>query len=446
MGYHLEGRLLEVCNCRVLVPVLDRRGSRFRHLRHDRRLAFRQGHGRRRRRLRPDDRDDRARSRQHPAGQLDAPPSISTNACRPRRRRRCSASTPARRAGRSRELAKLVGEVVSVREGADHVHRAGRPAGRSSSATPATPSSSRTRARPAQTTTLTDTVFSTVPGAPVFVGKAHELQVEEREARHRPRHQGPQRAAEHVRVRRASRAAPRAGAPRSRPRPGRGTDDVRRPCAPLRRGSRATGASRALFSARCWSLLVGRAWAALVCGARAPTGATSTTAAGATGRARRAVPGGAAGRHRGAGRAARARVGADDRGDDAADDLSAAGDVPRASPARGPTPDGSRRSSWPASSPRGSPSASRRTSPTRAVRWRRRRSRGSSVNGWVVGAAVLAGAGLFQFSALKYRCLEQCRTPFAFVASRWHGRAPLARGVAASASTTASSASAAAGR
>lgn len=45
-------------------------------------------------------------------------------------------------------------------------------------------------------------------------------------------------------------------------------------------------------------------------------------------------------------------------------------------------------------------------------------------NGWMIGAAVLAGAGLFQFSALKYRCLEQCRTPFAFVASRWHGRTP----------------------
>jgi len=44
--------------------------------------------------------------------------------------------------------------------------------------------------------------------------------------------------------------------------------------------------------------------------------------------------------------------------------------------------------------------------------------------GWAIGAAVLAGAGLFQFSALKYRCLEQCHTPFAFVASRWHGRAP----------------------
>jgi len=42
-----------------------------------------------------------------------------------------------------------------------------------------------------------------------------------------------------------------------------------------------------------------------------------------------------------------------------------------------------------------------------------------------VAAAVLVGAGLFQFSALKYRCLDQCRTPFGFVTARWHGRAPL---------------------
>jgi len=47
-----------------------------------------------------------------------------------------------------------------------------------------------------------------------------------------------------------------------------------------------------------------------------------------------------------------------------------------------------------------------------------------AINGWIVGAAVLAAAGLFQFSALKYRCLERCRTPFAFVSSRWHGRSP----------------------
>ena len=68
-----------------------------------------------------------------------------------------------------------------------------------------------------------------------------------------------------------------------------------------------------------------------------------------------------------------------------------------------------------------------------------------ATHGWVVGAAVLAGAGLFQFSALKYRCLEQCHTPFAFIVARWHGRAPGARR-SGSASTTASSASAAAGR
>ena len=43
---------------------------------------------------------------------------------------------------------------------------------------------------------------------------------------------------------------------------------------------------------------------------------------------------------------------------------------------------------------------------------------------WAIAAAVLAGAGAFQWSALKYRCLEACHTPFAFVAARWHGRAP----------------------
>ena len=47
-------------------------------------------------------------------------------------------------------------------------------------------------------------------------------------------------------------------------------------------------------------------------------------------------------------------------------------------------------------------------------------------NGWALSAAVLAAAGLFQFSALKYRCLDACATPFSFVASRWHGRAPSA--------------------
>jgi predicted metal-binding membrane protein len=43
---------------------------------------------------------------------------------------------------------------------------------------------------------------------------------------------------------------------------------------------------------------------------------------------------------------------------------------------------------------------------------------------WLVGAVVLAGAGLFQFSALKYRCLERCRSTFGFVSGHWHGRRP----------------------
>jgi len=47
-----------------------------------------------------------------------------------------------------------------------------------------------------------------------------------------------------------------------------------------------------------------------------------------------------------------------------------------------------------------------------------------ATHGWLVGAVVLLGAGLFQFSALKYRCLEACRSTLGFVAARWHGRAP----------------------
>jgi predicted metal-binding membrane protein len=45
-------------------------------------------------------------------------------------------------------------------------------------------------------------------------------------------------------------------------------------------------------------------------------------------------------------------------------------------------------------------------------------------DGWIVGAVVLAGAGAFQFSALKYRCLEKCRTPLGFIVERWRGVSP----------------------
>jgi predicted metal-binding membrane protein len=43
---------------------------------------------------------------------------------------------------------------------------------------------------------------------------------------------------------------------------------------------------------------------------------------------------------------------------------------------------------------------------------------------WTVGAGTLALAGVFQFSRLKYRCLDECRSPLAFVAARWKGVAP----------------------
>ena len=38
-------------------------------------------------------------------------------------------------------------------------------------------------------------------------------------------------------------------------------------------------------------------------------------------------------------------------------------------------------------------------------------------------AATLAVAGLYQFSPLKYRCLEECRSPLGFIVGRWQGLA-----------------------
>jgi len=43
-------------------------------------------------------------------------------------------------------------------------------------------------------------------------------------------------------------------------------------------------------------------------------------------------------------------------------------------------------------------------------------------NGWFIGACILALAGAFQFTALKYHCLDRCRTPFSFVNQHWRGQ------------------------
>jgi predicted metal-binding membrane protein len=53
-----------------------------------------------------------------------------------------------------------------------------------------------------------------------------------------------------------------------------------------------------------------------------------------------------------------------------------------------------------------------------------RRSFWLSWNGWVVGSLILAIAGLFQFSRLKYRCLARCRAPYGFIAKHWRGPRP----------------------
>jgi predicted metal-binding membrane protein len=42
---------------------------------------------------------------------------------------------------------------------------------------------------------------------------------------------------------------------------------------------------------------------------------------------------------------------------------------------------------------------------------------------WMIGVTVIAFAGLFQFSSLKDRCLEKCRTPLSFVIEHWRGQA-----------------------
>jgi predicted metal-binding membrane protein len=45
-----------------------------------------------------------------------------------------------------------------------------------------------------------------------------------------------------------------------------------------------------------------------------------------------------------------------------------------------------------------------------------------AANGWIIGAVTLLVAGGFQFSRLKYRCLDKCRAPLSFVTEYWRGR------------------------
>jgi predicted metal-binding membrane protein len=43
---------------------------------------------------------------------------------------------------------------------------------------------------------------------------------------------------------------------------------------------------------------------------------------------------------------------------------------------------------------------------------------------WFIGASTVILAGAYQFTPLKYFCLEQCRSPYSFIVSHWRGRTP----------------------
>lgn len=45
---------------------------------------------------------------------------------------------------------------------------------------------------------------------------------------------------------------------------------------------------------------------------------------------------------------------------------------------------------------------------------------------WVWSTALFLLAGAFQFSRLKYACLDRCRTPLGFLVSHWHGKSRVA--------------------
>ncbi len=42
-------------------------------------------------------------------------------------------------------------------------------------------------------------------------------------------------------------------------------------------------------------------------------------------------------------------------------------------------------------------------------------------NEWVIGSGTLLLAGAYQFTPLKYQCLDKCRSPFSFISGRWRG-------------------------
>ena len=49
------------------------------------------------------------------------------------------------------------------------------------------------------------------------------------------------------------------------------------------------------------------------------------------------------------------------------------------------------------------------------------RSAWLGANTWVIGAGTVLLAGLYQFTPLKHKCLDKCRSPLAFIMEHWRG-------------------------
>ena len=45
-----------------------------------------------------------------------------------------------------------------------------------------------------------------------------------------------------------------------------------------------------------------------------------------------------------------------------------------------------------------------------------------ATHAWLIGASLFGLAGLYQFSPLKYYCLDKCRSPLSFLMTYWQGR------------------------
>lgn len=49
------------------------------------------------------------------------------------------------------------------------------------------------------------------------------------------------------------------------------------------------------------------------------------------------------------------------------------------------------------------------------------RSAWFTANAWVISGVTLVGAGVYQFTELKYHCLDKCRSPYSFIMGHWRG-------------------------